>query len=114
MLHMIRYKINLSLKFVTSIARPPSARLAASRLAASSALLASVAAPGQGWSRSGRQLTHDAIERRLSLEADTRAGGQLDGAVLDLGVVREAAEGTEHARIGFRAAEAKAAGDGER
>src|SRR3954451_2207093 len=77
-------------------------------------MLASVAAPGQGWSRSGRQRTHDAIERRLPLEADAGAGGQRDGAVLDLGVVGEAAEGTEHAGIGFRAAEAKAAGDGKR
>src|SRR4029079_16081003 len=92
----------------------PSTLLAASFLAASGALLASAAAPGQGWSPSGRQLPHDPIERRLPLETDARPVGKRDGAVLDPGVVGETAAGTEHAGIGFRAAEAKAAGNGKR
>ena len=54
------------------------------------------------------------VERGLALEAGARRVAEADPAVLDRGFVGEAAEGLEHARIGFAAAKGKPAGDGER
>jgi hypothetical protein len=63
---------------------------------------------------SGRKLAHDAIERRLALEADTGPAAQRQVAAVELGVIGKAAERTEHAGIGFGPAQPEAARDGER
>src|SRR5262249_58719689 len=57
---------------------------------------------------------HDGIERRLTLEADAGPVGQREIAALQFGIIGKAAEGAEYAGIGFRAAEAETAGNGER
>ena len=54
------------------------------------------------------------MERGLALEAGARRVAEADPAVLDRGLVGEAAEGLEHAGIGFAAAEGEAAGRAER
>jgi hypothetical protein len=41
------------------------------------------------------QLAHDAVERRLRLEADAREIRQLDAAIDRAGIVRKAPEGTK-------------------
>src|SRR5579883_1212772 len=61
-----------------------------------------------------RQLLHQAVQRRLSFEPDAGPIGQPDKAVLDPGVIRKAAESSEHARIGFGAPEPETRRDGKR
>src|SRR5215468_9324328 len=65
-------------------------------------------------SQLGRKLAHDAVERRLPLEADAGPVGEPQITVFDLGVVGEAAEIAEHTGIGLGAAEPEAAGDRQR
>src|ERR1700681_4634597 len=60
------------------------------------------------------KLTHDPVEPRLALKADPRPIGELDETAIDSRVVGKAAEIAEHARIGFGAAETKAARNRER
>jgi hypothetical protein len=65
--------------------------------------------------RRARSVTSpDAIEPCLAFEADAGAIAERQIAVVQLGVVGEAAEIAEHAGIGFGAAETQAGGDGER
>ena len=56
----------------------------------------------------GGQFAHDPIEARLSFEADARAVGKRNRATLDSGIVGKTTEVTKDARVGFRAAKAKA------
>ena len=63
---------------------------------------------------SRRELAHDGIERRLTFEADAGPIRQREIAAVQSRIVGKAAEGTEHAGIGFRAAQAEAAGNRER
>src|SRR5262249_4602002 len=65
----------------------------------------------RGPGASGRELAHDAVKRRLPLEADAGPVGEPQTAVLEHGIVGEAAELPEYTGIGFGAAEAEAAGD---
>src|SRR3569832_490439 len=66
-----------------------------------------------GRSKPGK-LAHDAVERRLTLEADAGPVGQGECAVRDARIVGEAAEIAEYAVIRFQAAEAKAHNNGKR
>src|SRR5476649_1079238 len=54
--------------------------------------------------RSARQVPHDLVKPGLALEADARAIGERDEAVLDRRIVGKTAEVAEHAGIGFRPA----------
>src|SRR5215470_13294767 len=65
-------------------------------------------------SSSGAELSHDAVEPGLALEADAGPFRQPQIAVLNSGVVGKAAEIPEHARIRLGAAKPEAARDRQR
>src|SRR5262249_46548369 len=61
-----------------------------------------------------RKPPHDRVQGGLPLETDPGPIRYRDVAVLKVGVVGEPAEGAEYAGIGFRTAQSKTGGDGER